>query len=170
MHGPQSLFTSIVTAYSADLYRFAYWLSHDRTDAEDLVQETFARAWRAIEQLRDPSAARAWLFSTLRREHARQYERLRPEIDDVEVDDIAGDFAGIDNRPEAHALRSAIKRLPRSYREPLLLQVLGGFSGEEIAQMLDLSTTAVMVRIFRARTKLRLHLGGRDELDGMAEL
>jgi RNA polymerase sigma-70 factor (ECF subfamily) len=74
-HGvTQTRFAALVLACSADLYHFAYWLIRNRPEAEDLVQETFARAWRSIRQLRGEMAAKEWLFTTLRREYARQFE------------------------------------------------------------------------------------------------
>lgn len=73
----ETQFTALVNALSPDLYRYAFWLCRHREHAEDLVQETFARAWRAIEDLKDDRAARAWLLVTLRREHARYFERER---------------------------------------------------------------------------------------------
>jgi RNA polymerase sigma-70 factor (ECF subfamily) len=66
---------------------------------------------------------------------------------------------GYDDRPEAFALRNALKRLPQDYREPLEMQVLGGFSCDEIAQILSISSSAVMTRLFRARKKMRVILG-----------
>ena len=62
----QNSYEMIVRAYSADLFRFDYWMCRNRWQAEDLVQETFAAAWRARDNLRDESAAKAWLFSILR--------------------------------------------------------------------------------------------------------
>ena len=66
----QNSYEMIVRAYSADLFRFAYWMCRNRWQAQDLVQETFAAAWRARDSLREESAAKAWLFSILRNEHA----------------------------------------------------------------------------------------------------
>ena len=64
-------FESLVRAYSSELYRYAYWLCRDRFTAEDLVQETFARAWKSWDDLRDDKAAKSWLYTILRNEHAR---------------------------------------------------------------------------------------------------
>ena len=61
MWNKKSRFTVIVEALSSDLYRYAYWLSGDKHTAEDLVQETFMRAWRALDSLRDEHSAKAWL-------------------------------------------------------------------------------------------------------------
>ena len=71
----QRRFEQTVRAYSADLYRYAYWLCRDRFVAEDLVQESFTRAWNNWESLKDAGAVKSWLITILRREHARLYER-----------------------------------------------------------------------------------------------
>ncbi len=160
MRYDQARFTALVNAYSGDLYRFAYWLGGNRTDAEDLVQETFARAWRSLGQLRDDKAAKGWLFTTLRREHARQFERLRPTFENVNLDQVADPRRDFDDRVEGHAVRIALLQLPIAYREPLLLQVLGGYSGEEIALMLGLTVNAVAIKLFRARQMLCRQLTG----------
>ena len=155
-------FAVLVNNYSKDLYRYAYWLCHDQGMAEDLVQETFLRAWRAAKSLRDPRATKAWLLTILRREHARQFERYRPKFEEIEADALPCQN-NHDLRTEAFILRRAISTLPLEYREPLLLQVLGGYSTAEIADMLGLSRGAVMTRVFRAKQKLRRRLGGSPE-------
>ena len=143
-----------------DLLRFAQWLARDRAVAEDIVQESMLRAWRSRDALKEPAAARAWLLTIVRREHARLYERKRLELvsleEVAESADVAGP-AGPDG--DLLALRYAIMKLPIDYREPLVLQVLAGFSTEEIARELGLSSTAVLTRLFRARNKLRVLCG-----------
>ena len=148
-------FESLVRAFSADLYRFAYWLSRDRGIAEDLVQECFARAWKHLDQLADDDAAKSWLFTIVRNEHARLYARQRPEQDALLLEDIpelAGNLMPLSAQWE---INDALHRLPESHREPLLLQVLGGFSCAEIGTMLSLSEANVMQRVSRARRALR---------------
>jgi RNA polymerase sigma-70 factor, ECF subfamily len=143
-----------------DLLRFAHWLARDRATAEDIVQESLLRAWRSRDSLKEPASARAWLLTIVRREHARLYERKRLEL--VPLDDVAEIQAGTGGAEpdgELFALRHAIVRLPIEYREPLVLQILGGFSTEEIARELALSPTAVLTRLFRARNKLRAICG-----------
>ena len=153
--GKQAEFDGVVRAFSAELYRYAYWLCRDRFVAEDLVQETFTRAWQAWEKLEDDKAARAWLYTILRNEHARLFERKRLDRDEEqdlgEIPDLssgADPLAGLE-------VRDAIHALPESYREPLLLQVLGGFRCAEIASMMGISEGAVMTRLTRARTAFR---------------
>ncbi len=150
----QSQFESLVRAYSAELYRYAHWLCRDRFQAEDLVQETFTKAWQGLGGLRDAKAVKGWLYTILRREHARLYERKRIEIDEhQELDDI--EDSGGSSACDSLEMRDALGSLSEGYREPLLLQVLGGFSCDEIAGMMNISTGAVMTRLSRARLALR---------------
>jgi RNA polymerase sigma-70 factor (ECF subfamily) len=151
----------LIEAHSKDLYKYALWLCKDKNMAEDVMQEAFLRAWKSLDSLREAKAAKGWLFTIFRREHARQFERKRFQYKDVESMDTIEDshHMGYDDRPEAFALRNALKRLPQDYREPLEMQVLGGFSCDEIAKILDISSSAVMTRLFRARKKMRQTLG-----------
>ncbi len=150
----------LIEAHSKDLYKYALWLCKDKQMAEDVMQEAFLRAWKSLDSLREAKAAKGWLFTIFRREHARQFERKQFQYQDVEeMDTLAGAQMGYDDSAEAFALRNALKRLPDDYREPLEMQVLGGFSCDEIAGMLDISSSAVMTRLFRARKKMRQLLG-----------
>ena len=159
----QTAFDSLVRAYSAELYRYAYWLCRDRFVAEDLVQETFARAWTAHGALRDERAVRAWLYTIVRNEHARLHERKRLDVEDGRDLDTIEDQR-LRSVSADLEMRQALHVLPESYREPLLLQVVGGFSCEEIAKMMGLSAGAVMTRLTRARQVLR-----RDSADNARE-
>jgi RNA polymerase sigma-70 factor (ECF subfamily) len=151
-------FETVVRAYANDVFRYLYWLCRDRNLAEDLSQETFARAWAAWEDQRDEKALKAWLFTIARNEHARLYERKRLDIDpEAELDEIVSRAAsdpavGID-------IRRALALLPEAYREPLLMQVLGGLSSVEIAGSLGSTEEAVNMRLSRARRTLREILG-----------
>ena len=152
-------FNEIAEAYSTDLYRYAMWICGNDALAKDLVQETFLRAWRALDSLKDGAAAKSWLITILRREFARTFERKVPKFTDVEkvvvVDD---DELEPDERTERELLRRGIMRLEAKYREPLLLQVVFGHSCEEIAGQLGISKSAVMTQLFRAREKLKLKI------------
>ncbi len=154
----QQQFEQLVKRWSADLYRFAYWLSKERSMAEDLVQETFARAWKSIDQLQDTEKAKSWLFTILRREHARKFKRKVIPIAEEREPDTAAGRPTHDSSTEAFVLRQALEVLPPEYREPLILQVIGGYSMEEIAEQLSLSKGAIMSRLFRARNRLRSQL------------
>jgi RNA polymerase sigma-70 factor (ECF subfamily) len=152
--------TRLFESMRPELLRFAHWLARDRAIAEDIVQEALLRAWRSRDALKDLGAARPWLLTIVRREHARLYERKRLEL--VSLDEVVETRASPgfpEPGGELFLLRHAIMRLPIEYREPLVLQVIGGFSTEEIARELALSATAVLTRLFRARNKLRVIYG-----------
>lgn len=150
-----------------DMLRFAMWLARDRAIAEDVVQEAMLRAWRSRQELKDAAAARPWLLTIVRREHARLYERKRFELtnlhDAIEREDS---MLAANDDSELQTLRVAIFSLADEYREPLVLQVLGGFSTAEIAEQLGLTPPAVRTRLFRARNQLRVAYGLDAAPDG----
>lgn len=149
-------FDQTVRAYGADLYRYAWWLVRDRFIAEELVQETFARAWKNWDSLADLGAVKSWLITILRNERARLYERKRLDISDDDPQDLE---LPSHDRPGDHLeLEQLVGELPPAYREPLVLQVLGGYDCREIAEMLGTTEGAVMTRLTRARQALRAHL------------
>ena len=157
-------FDALCGPLRADLYRFAYWLARDPAVAEDVVQETLLRAWRSLDSLVDDRAAKAWLLTIARREHARLHERRRHETVDV-LELSPDDDASLATRDDHDAgdIHAAILALPEDYREPLVLQVLMGYSTDEIARHLGLTTGAVLTRLCRARQKLRRAVLGRGE-------
>jgi RNA polymerase sigma-70 factor (ECF subfamily) len=148
----------------ADLYRFAFWISRDPSVAQDIVQETLLRAWRSLEALTDDGAVKPWLLTIARREHARLHERKRLVTVNLDELAIAEDPAlGRSDDHEAVDVREAILALPDEYREPLVLQVLMGYSTGEIAAHLGLTNGAVLTRLCRARQQLRTVVLGRTE-------
>jgi RNA polymerase sigma-70 factor (ECF subfamily) len=162
----------LLESFRPDMLRFALWLARDRSVAEDVVQESMLRAWRSRGELKDAQAARPWLLTIVRREHARLYERKRlptTALDELPESD-ALQLAGPDE-PELLGLRLAILRLADDYREPLVMQVLGGFSTAEIAAELQLSQSAVLTRLFRARNQLRslYGLAPVEDVDAVGE-
>lgn len=154
-------FEALVNAHSTELFRFAYAMCRNRHQAEDLLQETYLRAWRAKDSLRDHRAARSWLYTILRREFARLGQRTRPEIrDPAELQPVAA--VDYDTSTEAFAVRRALDTLTTEDREPLLLQVIGGFSCSEIADLMESTPNAIMTRLSRVRRKLRDTLTGNE--------
>jgi len=149
-------FDRIVAVMHSDMYRFAVWLSRDPAVAEDVVQEAMLRAWKSLDALRDDSAAKQWLLTIVRRENARYFERKRLET--VDIDDLTASQAAMlaeTDDSELDEVRRAIFRLEDDYREPLVLQVLMGYSTEEIADLMEIRQGAVLTRLHRARNKLR---------------
>lgn len=155
-------FEHVVRAYANDLYRYLYWLCRERALAEDLVQETFARAWAAWEQQRDEKALKAWLFTIARNEHARLYEGKRLDIDpEADLEQLVAHGPG--DPSLAIDMKKAFGLLPVPFRDALLLQVLGGLSAAEIAAASASSEEAVNMRLSRARKALRALLDGAPE-------
>jgi RNA polymerase sigma-70 factor (ECF subfamily) len=148
-------FDNLVGAYYPDMFRYAAWLSRDRSIAEDVVQEALVRAWKALDSLRDDAAAKRWLLTIVRRENARYFEKRRLET--VDIDNLTGSQEALLGESPDEALgelREAIFRLDTDYREPLVLQVLMGYSTREIAEMMGLKQGAILTRLHRARHKL----------------
>lgn len=170
MKDKQALYENLVEAYSGWLYRYAYWLCGEKATSEDLVQETFLRAWRFLGSLKDEKSAKSWLTTILRRENARRFERKRLEYSDIELETLPSEREDFDTRPEILALRNALRLLPVKYREPLVLQVLEGYNLQEIAAIFDIPRNTVATRLHRARQKLRKHLDGEEELQSKDEL
>ncbi len=149
-------FNELAEAYSTDLYRYAMWICGNDALAKDLVQETFLRAWRALDSLKDVKAAKSWLITILRREYARTFERKVPKFTDVDKVVVVEEAElEPDAKTERDLLRSGIMKLDPKYRDPLLLQVVFGHSCEEISKQLGISKSAVMTQLFRAREKLK---------------
>ena len=149
-------FDHIVGVFYQDMYRYAAWLCRDKAIAEDVVQEALLRAWKSLDALRDETAAKQWLLTIVRRENARYFERRRLET--VDIDNLTGSqsamLAAAPNE-ELSDLREAIYGLDNDYREPLVLQVLMGYSTNEIAELMGLKQGAVLTRLHRARIKLK---------------
>src|SRR5258708_32900026 len=109
-----------------------------RAAAEDVTQEPFAGAWAGWARQRAEKAVKAWLYAIARHEHARLYERKRLDVDpDADLDALVAREAA--DPSLSIDLRKAFRLLPQGYRDPLLLQVLGGRSSAELA--LDTQST-----------------------------
>ncbi len=148
--------------YHQDMYRYAAWLSRDKAIAEDVVQEALLRAWKSLDKLRDEGSAKQWLLTIVRRENARYFERKRLET--VDIDNLTASQAAllaVEDNDELDDMRQAIYELDDEYREPLVLQVLMGFSTNEIAEQMGLKQGAVLTRLHRARARLKEKMAER---------
>ncbi len=153
-------FGSLCESFRPDLLRFAYWLGRDRQLAEDVVQEAMLRAWKSLDSLTDEGKAKSWLLTIVRREFARSFERKRLEVFDLDALVAAeADVLAAEDDGELAQMREALFRLENEYREPLVLQVLMGYSTQEIADAMGMQQGAVLTRLFRARARLRRELG-----------
>lgn len=147
------------------LYGYAFSLARNRSDAEDLVQETYMRATVAAARLRPEANMKAWLFTILRNLWLNQLKRSRKTVY-VEYTDMNSfeSNAALQSRHDPHFLfaqkaeceevRRAIQRLPVNHREILLLREYQELSYEQIAKVLECPIGTVMSRLGRARAKL----------------
>lgn len=154
-------FDELARTHWHSLYVYAYRLAGNRHTAEDLVQDSLLRAWRSIDRLQNPAAVLGWMKTIVRRENARRFERVQPRESAIPTEELPAPRSDYDTSAEAFVLRRAIQALPAEYSEPLILQVLHGYSQQEIAERLGLSSAGVGTRLFRARQKLRQAIGER---------
>jgi RNA polymerase sigma-70 factor (ECF subfamily) len=154
-------FAALAVGYLGAVTAYARRLARNPADADDLVQETYVRAFQRWQSLRDPAACRAWLFQIARNlniDQARQAQ-ARPELhvvgtlEDRETNNAALPAEAVE-RIEAQELEVALKRLPPEQREPVLLCDLWGFRYAEIADIMSCSLGTVQSRIYRGRFAL----------------
>ena len=160
-------FRSIVMPYIDEAYRLAHWLTGNRTDAEDVVQDASLRAFRAIREFAGGNA-RAWLLSIVRNTAYSWLRKNRPTtvltVEDIEAVELANARPGDPNgetpeaaliaKVDAGQLRAAIAALPTPFRETLVLRDIEGLDYREIAEATDVPIGTVMSRLARARRRL----------------
>jgi RNA polymerase sigma-70 factor (ECF subfamily) len=148
------------------LYSYALLLARNRSDAEDLVQETYVRAIPAMERLRAGSNVKSWLFTILRNVWLNQMRQRHnaPQVAELDIDQYSMNIAGgVSNDPHSllmskmdrEQVREAIRQLPLDFCEVILLREYEELSYREIATVLNCPTGTVMSRLGRARAKLR---------------
>lgn len=153
------------------LYNFACWLAQDRVDAEDLVQETYAKALGGFASFEQGTNFRAWMFRILRNSFLNSRAGLaatRTVALEDETDE-ASPARVTEETPESilveqmnqEALREAIEKLPIPFREVLLLADMEEMAYREIAETLSIPAGTVMSRLARARKLLRENLRER---------
>lgn len=174
--GDTSACAVCIESHSPSLYRMAMRVVRDEAEAEDVLQETFLNAFKAIPHFDGRSSLGTWLY---RIAYNTALMKLRSRRDAISLDDDAGDavplqIASPDHSPDevivehetAQMLGDAINTLPKSLREVFVLREMEALSTLETAHKLSISEGAVKVRLHRARQALRLHLAeymGRGE-------
>lgn len=169
MTGAEERFHALFNANYGDVLAYAVRRCPSRQDAEDVTAETFAVAWRRIEDIPQGERARLWLFGTahlvrLNQERTRHRQRSLAElVGDVlhTLRDHGGDAA----LPDQERIQRAFAALPTTDREVLQLHVWEDLSADEIAVALDISTPAVWKRLQRARERLSSALEPRTDDD-----
>lgn len=177
--------------YSRQLYSAAMRMARNPADAEDLVQETFLKAYRAYDSFEEGTNLKAWLYRILTNTYINKYRKdsRRPgEVDLSDVEDLylyrrlgSEDTAEAARTTEDRVLdglvesdiKAAVEELPETFRMPVLLADLEGFSYKEIAEILDIPIGTVMSRLHRGRKAMQKRLwefaGNRGLLPDGAE-
>ncbi len=172
--GDLASFEKVALPLIPDVSRFAFSLTRDEDEADDLVQETFLRAFRAWHTFTPGTNARSWLFTICKNTFRRRFtrEKARPDVErEAQGDDDAlpivlshvnaeklglGDlFDRLDVQP---ALERGMRDLPELFREIVALVDLEGFSYHEAAEILEIPVGTVRSRLFRARRRLQEYL------------
>lgn len=153
-------FAALAVDYLREVTAYARRLTRNAADADDLVQDTYDRAFRHWNELREPRACRAWLFRIARNICTDQARRgaARPELRLVSRDDPLGPEPVVPaesvERMDARQLEAALTRLPDDQREAVLLCDLWGFRYDEIAEIMSCPLGTVQSRIARGRAML----------------
>lgn len=165
----EQLFEDELLPHADALYNFAYHLTYNEADANDLVQETYLKAFRFINSFDSGTNAKAWLFKILKNGFINEYRKKKKEPTKVDYEDIvAFQDADEENGGVTFDLRDdifdgmmgdevtiALNRLPIDFKTVILLCDIEGFSYEEIAKIIDIPIGTVRSRLHRARHILK---------------
>jgi len=147
----------LIRDHHESVYRYAYRLAGNPSDAEDLCQQTFLLAHQKLCQLREPDKAAGWLFSIARNTFLKMHRRKRPHCAanlDLDVDQIQQPDVK-DSSIDGEKLQSAFDKLGDHQRMILMMFYFEKLSYKEIAERLDVQMGTVMSRLSRAKSKLR---------------
>lgn len=169
-------FQALAEQHLDGLFRAALRLTRNRTKAEDLLQETFLRAWRSFHTFKPGTNARAWLYRILMNAYIDGYRKTTREPEVVDQEDVdefylytkvreSDDFRRAGDPEEVIMARlmdadvkGALDSLPDAFREVVILADIEGFSYKEIAEMLSIPIGTVMSRLHRGRRQLQVKL------------
>jgi len=152
-----SLFQELVDGFYADVYRFALSLARNPDEACDLTQQVYATAAKRIDQLRERSKAKSWLFTTLYREFLKSKARAKrqPLASEEEIEKLEDPGGGGEQQAAHTELREALLHLEDAHRAILTLFYMDQISYKEISAILEIPIGTVMSRLARAKEALR---------------
>ena len=154
------------------LFNFAYHLTYNEDDANDLVQETYMKAYRFIDKYIEGTNAKAWLFKILKNAFINQYRKRSKQPTKVDFEDIVSYHDSDDSAPQNYVdlrqeifqgmmgdeITIAINSLPVDFKTVILLCDIEGFTYEEISKIVDIPIGTVRSRLHRARNMLKEQL------------
>jgi RNA polymerase sigma-70 factor (ECF subfamily) len=157
--------------YAPQLYSAAMRMTRKNADAEDLVQETYLRAYRSFHTFEDGTNLRAWLFRILTNTYINSYRSKQRRVQETGLNDVEDLYlyrriSGVDAASRSaedtlmdlftdDEVKAALEALPESFRMPVLLADVEEFSYKEIAEMLDIPIGTVMSRLHRGRKAMQ---------------
>jgi RNA polymerase sigma-70 factor, ECF subfamily len=171
--GARENFTNDAMQYAPQLFATALRMTRNKADAEDLVQETFLKGWRAFDSYQQGTNLRAWLFRIMTNTFINKYNSQQRRPQETELDEVeelflfrrmgAFDQSKMSQSAEDQMLelftddevKNAIESLPETFRIPVLLSDVEGFSYKEIAEMLEVPIGTVMSRLHRGRKAMQ---------------
>jgi RNA polymerase sigma-70 factor (ECF subfamily) len=172
----QASFAEQAMPYMSALYAAAMRMTRNPADAEDLLQETYLRAYRGFEGFREGTNLKAWLYRILTNTFINTYRAKKRRPDQVELDDVEDFFlyrrlGGLEAAEAARStetevlesipdseVKEALESIPEQFRMAVILADVEGFSYKEIAEILDVPIGTVMSRIHRGRRALQQKL------------
>jgi RNA polymerase sigma-70 factor (ECF subfamily) len=148
-------FNELYDLYANEVYKFAYWLSGDRFEAEDITSETFVRVWVRFNSIRTETL-KAYLFTIARNIYLKKLRKGEHQIalSDTFPDRNPEPEVLVDSRLELQSVRSALQKLSEIDRAAFVLRVQHEISYAEISRVLGISLTTAKVKVHRVRKKL----------------
>ncbi|MGZ8900974.1 MAG: RNA polymerase sigma factor [Limisphaerales bacterium] len=169
----ETVFEKLVDSYYTSLYRFAFSLTRQESEACDLTQETFLIWARKGHQVRDDSKVKSWLFTTLHREYLQKHRR-RVRFPEIEVDSAESELPEIlpmsPERLDRHNILQALGRLDDHFQAAVALFYLEDHSYPEIAEILQVPLGTVKSRISRGIAQLQVLLTDAHSADARKEV
>ena len=156
-NGDCSAFSELVSQYTIEIYRFALYMTGNKEDAEDAVQNSLLSAWKSIHSLKDNSLFKAWLFKILANKCKTLLMKRNkmPDTLPVEEYEFLADYEDAGNLISSSELKDALSTLTPPDAQIILLSIIGGFTSYELGVIYNMTPGAVRTRQKRALEKLK---------------
>ncbi len=139
--GDGPAFEILVRLHYRGAYNLALRFMKDHGGADDVVQDSFVKAFNAMESFRGDSSFKSWLFrivsNTAKNALRPRHERMRADLEEEDLGSVQGDFSGLERAQTSEILRAAIQQLPERQRLSLELRIFDDMSFKEVAEVMD---------------------------------